>query len=457
MIFNVHHGDCLEVMRAMEAESFDSICTDPPYGIRFMGLAWDGKDIEERTAERRAQGLDLPKCGTADTGGFRSVAAEAGAYDLSPKGMRAFQEFSRAWAAEALRLLKPGGHLVSFSSARTYHRMVVGIEDAGFEIRDQLLWLYGSGMPKSRNIAKALAKKGDKAAAALLDGWGTGLKPAHEPIVLARKPFRGPVEANMALHGVGGLNIEACRIETDENLNGGAYSEGGRGSVSPALHQLGGMNKVGATAGEYVQPVGRWPANVLHDGSDEVVAMFPEAPGQKGDIKYDDTMRTGGAVYNPMARGHEPSAQKRYDKEGVTDFAALPGMRRFDKGSAARFFYSPKTSSEDRHEGLEHPGPQFRQGSTLRDAERLIKAQARKGNHHPTVKPTELMRWLVRLVTPPGGRTLDPFVGSGSTGKAAVLEGFDFDGIEVDEEHVATAQARIRFARAQGHQPSLLE
>jgi site-specific DNA-methyltransferase (adenine-specific) len=370
--------------------------------------------------------------------------------------MRAFQEFSRQWAVEALRLLKPGGHLVSFASPRTYHRMVCGIEDAGFEIRDGLQWLFGSGMPKSRDIAKALAKK-KHAQAEQWDGWGTGLKPAYEPIALARKPFRGPLECNVVTHGTGALNIEACRIETDENLNGGAYSANGRGSVSPSLHQLGGMNKIGATAGEYVQPVGRWPANVLHDGSEEVVAMFPAAPGQKGEIKYDEGARTSGNVYNnTMKRGHEPSAQRRYADQGVTDFAALPGMRRFDKGSAARFFYSPKTSSADRHEGLEHPGPQFRQHSTLRDAEKLMKAQTRKGNHHPTVKPTALMRWLVRLVTPPGGRTLDPFVGSGSTGKAAVLEGFDFDGIEVDNEHVAISQRRIGFARLQGHQPELL-
>jgi site-specific DNA-methyltransferase (adenine-specific) len=412
--YRLHLGDCLEVLRFLPDNSVDSVVTDPPYGIRFMGKAWDGKDIEERTAHRAGMPSHDAACG--ETGGHRSVAAEAGKYDLTPDGMRAFQAFTLEWASECLRVLKPGGHLLSFAAARTYHHMAVGIEMAGFEIRDQIMWVFGSGFPKSHNL------KGDRA------GWGTALKPAHEPICMARKPLIGTVLANVAAFGTGALNIDACRIQTGDNLNGGAYVDGGRKSVSDSLRQGSGMNAVGSSAGEYVQPSGRWPANLIHDGCPEVVAMFPAEAGASAPVK-----------------GTEPTAN------GFSGAVSYSGMRERvegafhgDSGSAARFFYCAKTSRRDRNEGLVDPGPQFKRGTTLRKVENTDT----KGNNHPTVKPTDLMAYLLRLVTPVGGTTLDPFLGSGSTGKAAMLEGFEFIGIEKEAPYMAIASARIRHAHA---------
>lgn len=274
-------GDCAVRMTEMADSSVDSIVTDPPYGLGFMGKAWDS-----------------------------SVPA----VDVF---------------AECLRVLKPGGHLLAFGGSRTYHRLAVAREDAGFEIRDQIMWIYGSGMPKSKAL----------------------LKPAHEPIVMARK----------LAPRAGSINIGLC-------LNGD-----------------------------------RWPANVIHDGSDEVMAAFPNAKGQQGALTGNEPSgKTGRAnCYGVMDRRHE--AVPRIDSTA----------------SAARFFYCAKASKKDRGEG----------------------------NRHPTVKPTELMRYLCRLVTPPGGVVLDPFAGSGSTGKAAVLEGFSFIGIEIDAESAVIAESRIITAK----------
>ncbi len=315
-------GDSIEVLRGLPDASIDSVVTDPPYGLAFMGKKWD--------------------------------------YDVPSEEL---------WR-ECLRVLKPGGHLVSFSGTRTYHRMVVRIEDAGFEIRDQLAWVYGSGFPKSRNQSGAW------------QGWGTALKPAWEPICLVRKPLAEKnTAANVLAHGTGVINVDGCRI-------------GGNST-------------------------GRWPANLCHDGSDEVLAAFPEAPGQIAPVSTNAEARKTQNVYGAMKRGNgrdgEASADRRYADKGATNFAPLPGARRNDSGSAARFFYCAKASKKDREEG----------------------------NDHPTVKPTPLMQWLCRLVTPPGGVVLDPFMGSGSTGKAAVREGFQFVGIEREEKYHAIAVQRI--------------
>jgi site-specific DNA-methyltransferase (adenine-specific) len=380
-------GDCLEVVRRLDANSVDAIVTDPPYGIGFMGKAWDGKAIVERHAQR-----DSTEEGRRRNG----LASAAGTYDLSPKAMRAFQKFSAAWGAEALRVAKPGAYCVAFASPRTFHRLVCGLEEAGWEIRDTLMWVFGSGFPKGTDKAKI--PEG-------WEGWNTALKPAWEPIVLARKPLDGTVAANLLKHGTGAMNISGCRVETEEDLSGGAYSANGARSVSPALSPTG-MNRPGATAGDFVQPIGRWPANLLHDGSDEVVACFPDAPGQMADASASASSRKSQNVYGVMRRGRgdEPSADNA--NEGAVGFKMKPGARRLDTGSAARFFYCAKASRSDRGEG----------------------------NTHPTVKPTELMRWLVRLVTPPGGTVLDCFGGSGSTVVATVLEGFDFIYIDKDED-----------------------
>ncbi|MEQ4313772.1 site-specific DNA-methyltransferase [Pseudomonas syringae] len=426
MKYELHLGDCLEVLRALPANSIDSVVTDPPYGIRFMGKSWDGKDIEERAAYRASMPSHAGACGP--NGGHRSIAAEAGKYDLTPAGMRAFQAFTLDWATECLRVLKPGGHLLSFAAARTYHHMAVGIEMAGFEIRDQIMWVFGSGFPKSHNLKREN------------EGWGTALKPAHEPICMARKPFPGTVSANVEQHGTGALNIDACRIH-GKDAQGGEYSQ--KRMAPGHVVNATGSYKQDAQFTDTMKP-GRWPANLIHDGSDAVLAMFPEAPGQRADASTSDTQRAGQNAYGVMKRGRGTESSAESENAGVVGFKMRPGERRHDSGSAARFFYCAKTSRADRHEGLIDPGPQFKVGTTLRKVE----TTDTKGNNHPTVKPTDLMAYLIQLVTPTGGKTLDPFMGSGSTGKAAVLEGFDFIGIEQDAAYMAIAKARIAHAQA---------
>ncbi len=414
--FNLHLGDCMERMRELPANSVDSVVTDPPYGIGFMGKAWDGADIEKRAAERRAAASSDPQA--TELGGHKSNAAAAGLYDLSPTAMHAFQEFSREWATEAFRVLKPGGYLLSFASPRTYHRMTCGIEDAGFEIRDQIMWVFGSGFPKSHNLSDEW------------EGWGTALKPAHEPIAMARKPLaKGhTVAASMLAHGTGALNIAECRVgdevRTAAFTSFAACSNNALGAPGTAAARRG-------TQGDEKEYVGRWPANLIHDGSDEVLQAFPEATGQKAPVT-----------------GAEPSSTLRAVYAGLAgDRAAM--APRTDTGSAARFFYCPKASRADRNEGLPSFGtPAVRAGATMGERERAD-WEARNGNHHPTVKPTELMRYLCRLVTRPGGRILDPFTGSGSTGKAAMLEGFQFVGMEMQDQYIEIARARILWAWTQ--------
>ncbi|MBJ2318622.1 site-specific DNA-methyltransferase [Pseudomonas fluorescens] len=400
-------GDCIESMRTLPDNSIDSVVTDPPYGIRFMGKSWDGQDIESRAAYRDSMPSADLACGA--TGGHRSIAAEAGKYDLTPGGMKAFQSFTLEWATECLRVLKPGGHLLSFAAARTYHHMAVGIEMAGFEIRDQIMWVFGSGFPKSHNL------KGDH------QGWGTALKPAHEPICVARKPFSGTVATNMGKWGTGGLNIDGCRVsavdaealaknwdrDTTVDMRGGRFVGGKSGSIAMTAE---------------ASALGRWPANLIHDGSAEVMALFPSQAGAAAPVM-----------------GTEASAASAGLITGHRDRVA--GAFHNDSGSAARFFYCAKTSRTDRHEGMVNPGPQFKMGTTLRKVE----TTETKGNNHPTVKPTDLMAYLLRLVTPPGGVALDPFMGSGSTGKAAMREGFEFIGCEIDEQYAAIARARIEY------------
>jgi len=328
--------------------------------------------------------------------------------------MQLFQEWCTLWAIDCLRVLKPGGHILAFGGSRTYHRMACAIEDAGFEIRDQIMWLYGSGFPKSSN------QDGE------WEGWGTALKPAHEPIVVARKPLIGTMAANLAAHGVGALNIDGCRVSTDGEVIKLALGDPAkRSGVVGSDLGISGASKEKFQAAqrasiERANEMGRWPANVIHDGSDEVLDAFPNAPGQMASTS---SSRKTQNVYGEMRRGNgrenEPSADS--DNDGAVGFKMKPGARRLDSGSAARFFYCAKASKKDRGEG----------------------------NVHPTVKPTDLMRYLVRLVTPPNGTVLDPFMGSGSTGRGAVLEGFNFIGIEMSTEYMDIADARIAAAEAQ--------
>jgi site-specific DNA-methyltransferase (adenine-specific) len=403
-------GDCLEVLKAIADASVDSIVTDPPYH-----LVANKKDDPRRASPDAAQ----------RNTGFMGMTWDGG--DVA---------FRVATWAECLRVLKPGGHLLAFSGSRTYHRMACAIEDAGFEIRDQIMWIYGSGFPKSKNL------DGD------WDGWGTALKPSHEPICMARKPLVGTVAANVGVHGTGAINIGACRVEFLGDADKASAKPQGRVT---SKNTSGGNGAAAPDAGrdcervefEAIQGSGRWPANVIHDGSAEVLNAFPDAPGQMADVSYQGGACKTKNVYGAMNRGHELSRDRVYVGNGGTNFAMKPGARRLDAGSAARFFYCAKASRVDRHEGLADPGPQFEHGSTFRDAENL--GTTRGGNHHPTVKPTDLMAYLCRLVTPPAGTVLDPFMGSGSTGKAAMREGFRFIGIDMTPEYVEIAKARIRF------------
>mgnify|MGYP000365503853 CR=1 FL=1 len=341
-------ADCRDVLPILT--DLDACVTDPPYGLSFMGKAWD-YDVP---------GVDI-------------------------------------WT-EVLGALKPGAHLLSFFGSRTYHRGAIPIEDAGFEIRDQLMWLYGSGFPKSHNIGKAVDKLhgNEREVVATVDvghdmrsgnyktgsgnrmiadvtkgaseyeGWGTALKPAHEPIVMARKPFTGSVANNVLEYGTGGINIDECRVDG-----------------------------------------GRFPANLMHDGSEVVGDIFPK--NKKSGVMGDNKQYKGFGKHGIYGQAKDDISHKFYG----------------DEGSASRYFYCAKTSKKDRDEGMD--------------------ALATK-NTHPTVKPTELMRYLCRLVTPKGGVIVDPFMGSGSTGKAAVAEGFGFVGIEMSQEYFDIACARIEQA-----------
>lgn len=374
---SVLQGDCREVLRGLEPDSVNAIVTDPPYELGFMGKRWDRTGV---------------------------------AYDIG------------VWR-EALRVLKPGGHLLAFGGSRTYHRLACAIEDAGFEIRDQIMWLYGSGFPKSRDVSKAIdaeagvvrdiigpatrhgggtnnvyaqdawtrdnqATMGAQTepateAARQWQGWGTALKPAHEPVVLARKPLVGTVAENVLEHGTGALNVDGCMVGTSKDVSAQTGAESGHNPN-----------------------IGRWPANVIHDGSDEVEAAFA-AFGEK------TSGRPG------IKRGGNNGAA--YGAESRAPGTQMSGFN--DTGSASRFFYCAKASKADRNDGLDG-----------------------EPNKHPTVKPTALMRYLCRLITPPGGTVLDPFAGSGSTGRGALLEGFKFIGIEVSEEYAEIARLRIEAA-----------
>jgi DNA modification methylase len=483
-MIDLRTGDCIEVMKTLPDNSVDSVVTDPPYGIRFMGAAWDGADIEKRHAVR-ANALSEDGFAGA-TGGHKSISAEAGKYELTPAAMRSFQNFSEAWAREAFRVLKPGGHLLSFSSARTYHRMVCGIEDAGFEVRDQIMWVFGSGFPKSLDVSKAIDKaagaeravvgskfglpgyrtgatggnevygtglaNGDAkceitapatSEAQQWQGWGTALKPAHEPICVARKPLdKGNTVAANVLHwGTGALNIDACRVETE---SGGRplrevaalrddYEYAGNALAGRVDGSLGSSKAVGST------DTGRWPANLIHSGEPEVLALFPDSSvtGKRSEASQVATV----AGTNWLADNHKS-----------TEYT--------DAGSAARFFYCAKASKKDRDEGLDGFEAKDREArySSIQDArphtaEGYEYHREKRANTHPTVKPVDLMKYLCRLVTPPGGVVLDPFMGSGSTGKAAALEGFRFIGIDLDPAYVEISRARIAHAAGQADAP----
>jgi site-specific DNA-methyltransferase (adenine-specific) len=415
MTYDIREGDCLSVMAAMPDASVDSIVSDPPYGLAFMGKQWDH--------------------------GVPAVPF---------------------WA-EALRVAKPGAYLVAFGGSRTYHRLTCAIEDAGWEIRDCLSWLYGSGFPKSHDVSKAM----DKAAGAerevvgtrkvspsdlgqnsgwnALDtssgsynytapatdlarqwhGWGTALKPAWEPIILARKPLIGTVAANVEQYGTGGINVDGCRIDPIE--------------PRPARVKIGGASNGiygdGLNNSRAVEDttLGRWPANVVLD-EEAAQALDAQTSGLAG------------------ATSRTPSTLR-----GVTGIGGANNLTIYgDSGGASRFFYTAKASRKEREAGLE--GMEARVAQKWNSggiAERRMETAKPLSNVHPTVKPIALMRWLCRLVTPKGGIVMDPFTGSGTTGCAAVLEGFRFVGIEREAEYVEIARKRVAHWAGQVAEPDL--
>lgn len=398
-LFQLHHGDCLDVLRSMQADSVDAIVTDPPYG-----LTQDKKGGSGAASVNLENPYGRARIGTGNgAGGFMGMK-----WDSDVPGVE-------IWA-ECLRVLKPGGYLLAFAGTRTQHRMAVRIEDAGFEIRDMIAWVYGSGFPKSHN-----------------GEWGgTALKPALEPITMARKPLVGTVEANWREHGTGALNIDRCRIPHASEADKKAAFPGGRVTSHGAGSLAGPGAAQNASRADFTaerNDAGRWPANLIHDGSDEVLAAFPQASGAVAPVRGTETSSKTTNTFGEFA-------------------GRAPSDRRDGGGSAARFFYCAKASRADRNEGLSSGDkPAVEMNATMREREDAD-WKARNGNHHPTVKPTDLMRYLCRLVTPPGGVVLDPFMGSGSTGKAAVLEGFRFVGIEREAEYLAIAQGRIEAASA---------
>ena len=440
--YTLYLGSMLDVLDELPENSIDAVVTDPPYEINFMSKGWDNTGIV----------------------------------------------FKKETWQKVLKVLKPGGHLLAFNHSRTFHRMAVAIEDAGFQIRDTILWLYGSGFPKSHNISIAIDKKfgaerkvvgmknphldggirkqtspaqfgmdgSDRKGKKELnngmieitapstdetkqwDGWGTALKPSYEPIIMARKPLDGTVADNVLKHGVGGINIDECRVGNDEisthNAPKGTFAggESGRGSDTES----------------YTSHTGRFPANTIHDGSDEVVKGFPNVGG--GNYKEANARHRKGFMIG--------------DVNGTSNAPDNYG----DSGSASRFFYTAKASKKDRDEGLDGfqlkevrgGGGRANNGYDDQDEEqqRLKKAATAYGavksikrNIHPTVKPTDLMQYLVRLVTPKGGTVLDPFMGSGSTGKAAMIENnernanYHFIGIDLQKEYIDIAHARIEY------------
>jgi len=399
-INTLYNENCLDTMKSMEDNSIHAIVTDPPYGLSFMGKKWD---------------YDVPSV------------------DI--------------WK-ECLRVLKPGGYLLSFAGTRTQHRMAVNIEDAGFEIRDMIAWVYGSGFPKSLNISKAIYKSAgakrkiisegkpvkrmipgadqDKTGSWIKDngkefipteseaateeakqweGWGTALKPALEPITVARKPLsEKTVSDNILKWGVGGINIDACRIIKNE----GDRTEYGRDKELPNENNTNSLGKFKVNTPYKEHLKGRFPANFIHDGSEEVTDEFPET-GQPCGSKKNTTHKEGmfgigqpGTIYTDADNGNN---------------------------SASRFFYTAKTSKSDRNDA-----------GTFN----LFEQREPTKNTHPTVKPTSLMKYLIKLVNPPGGIVYDPFTGSGSTLKAAKLLEIDFIGSEIEKEYCDIANARVK-------------
>jgi DNA modification methylase len=588
-------GDCVELMRGMPDESVDAVCTDPPYGLEFMGAEWDklGRSGVQRKAEvgggdRRAI-VDAEEWGGGESSPYSRSRVR---WQHGDEGPAAMQEWHTVWAREAFRVLKPGGHLLAFGGTRTYHRLACAVEDAGFEVRDMIEWFYGSGFPKSLDVSKAIDKaargapqggpdpespahgryrssategkrgEGDRGQgygagpgqfmlpedeideatgrrivgqkwadrypngpggssfgvggegpdgtrtaartlvtepatpeAARWEGWGTALKPGHEPIVLARKPLAGTVTANVLEYGTGALNVEGCRLEGQKDVPASPR----RAAQGAAYGDL--SNSSGDEPG-FDPSVGRWPPNVAlthhfmcelvgckvvagtgHFNSTSVPSPFMangfDEPGRERDMRLQEVEDWDCHPDCPVRQLDEQTGELppgwAGPEAGGIGAGLVYGRGRpegdyrggyFDRGGASRFFYCAKASRAEREAGLEGLEPRrFAQSSGGKtdavggeDDERygaehigLNKVKTVR-NHHPTVKPIALMRWLVRLVTPPGGLVLDLFLGSGTTAVACELEGLRWLGVERDPGYAAIAERRIRFWREHGEE-----
>lgn len=465
----LHHGDCLEVLRQLPDASVDAVVTDPPYGLEFMGKEWDGADGFRRSLNPADAGRDnafgctsktSPEYRTASKaqasrrqeGGISQASGPSFLGGLNPKclvcdrwqrgsspcaceapewtqerlvRLHSFQEWCEVWSRECLRVLRPGGHMLAFGGTRTFHRLASAVEDAGFEIRDSIAWMYGSGFPKSRNLTDDDGER---------TGWGTALKPAFEPIVVARKPLAGTVAANVLAHGTGALNIDACRVGFASDADKQSATPGGKttslngalaGKVqtceTPSTAAPTTESSTTSTTGSAPtatspssprtefrteQGAGRWPANVILDGS-QAAALDQQAP------------ETGGAgkASGPSLRNATDATDAYGARLGFEGDPAFYG----DTGGASRFFYVAKADQTER-----------------------VKVD---GIAHPTVKPLDLMRWLVRLVTPTGGTVLEPFAGSGTTVEACLLEGFQCIAIERETDYLPLIVQRINRRR----------
>jgi site-specific DNA-methyltransferase (adenine-specific) len=369
-------GDCLEVMKSFTDNHFTGIVTDPPYGLHFMGKDWDKFNKSICKEQKKTKFFEDKKCGNV----IRNANANSGTYD--ERRNDEFQAFITQFGIEALRIVKPGGHMLMCGAPRRYHRQACGLEDAGWEIRDCLCWLFGSGFPKSHNHFGP-------------EGYGTALKPAYEPILLCMKSLDGTFKQNYEKWGVGGINIDACRIGTDKRLNPEAgFIRRGRNDEEIFLGTD--SNKPEG----YHEVKGRWPANLLLD--EEAASMLDEQSG----VLKSDALNRANIVAKNKTYGSAP-----HQREGLY----MPSF-----GGASRFFYCAKTPSSERNEGCEK-------------------------NAHPTVKPLALMRYLITLISPPTtALILDPFAGSGSTIVAAEQLGIEAIGIEKQPEYVEIARARLK-------------
>lgn len=435
----------MDVLPTLDVDSIDACVTDPPYGIGFMGKEWDTFKVGAHAERRLPQWNGGEKQNPNLAGRSRSPAISPSQieYDRGLEGQRGFQTWTERWAREVLRVLKPGAHLLVCGAPRSFHRLTSGLEDAGFEIRDCIMWVFGQGYPKSHNLNSFSNIETRQT----FEGWGTALKPAWEPIIVARKPFDGSVADNVLRFGTGAINIDASRIAGGDVNPTVARRQGSVAHLSnrsAAESEKDGRieDRRSPEAYRAARPgdsMGRWPANLIHDGSNEVVERFPAEAGAFAPVHKRNGDKHRG-VYDAFAGN--------FDEAGST----FQG----DSGSAARFFYCAKTSREDRNEGCESMDRKPLNWSSGTQSPGTFQAEGTdktSQNNHPTVKPTALMRYLVRLVTPPGGTVLDPFGGSGSTAKACIYEGFDYVLIEREASYVEIIKARAAWAE-QDHRDS---